>query len=378
MRAAEPSRVGAIDRGRFRRLLFDTPAAFDARHPRLPPGHGAVRGRELQREKLAALGQMSAGLAHELNNPAAAAKRSAAALGRRARRARRRDRPRSSSRASSARRPRQFVALKREAIERAQDGGRARRARRRRRRGRDRRAGSSATASPERVAAGRAARRGRARRGLARRRRGRDAGSALPSRSPGSPTTLTARALADDLRETTERMSTLVKAIKDYTYMDQAVLQEVDVHDGLEATLTILGHKLKHTRIEVAAPLRRRRCRASASTGPSSTRSGRTCSTTRSTRSASTGTIDDRHRAVARRRRRGADRRRRPGHPARTRSAASSSRSTPPSRSAPAPGSASTRRGGSCATATTATCSSGPARARRCSPCGCRARRARA
>ena len=38
--------------------------------------------------------------------------------------------------------------------------------------------------------------------------------------------------------------------------MDQADLQEVDVHDGLEATLTILSHKLKHTRIDVRAPLR--------------------------------------------------------------------------------------------------------------------------
>ena len=46
-------------------------------------------------------------------------------------------------------------------------------------------------------------------------------------------------------------MSKLVGAIKAYTYMDQADLQEVDIHDGLEATLTILGHKLKHTKIKV-------------------------------------------------------------------------------------------------------------------------------
>jgi signal transduction histidine kinase len=44
-------------------------------------------------------------------------------------------------------------------------------------------------------------------------------------------------------------MSALVSAIKAYTYMDQAALQEVDVHEGIEATLTILGHKLKHTQI---------------------------------------------------------------------------------------------------------------------------------
>jgi signal transduction histidine kinase len=42
-----------------------------------------------------------------------------------------------------------------------------------------------------------------------------------------------------------------VQAIKAYTYMDQAALQEIDVHEGIDATLTILGHKLKHTQIAV-------------------------------------------------------------------------------------------------------------------------------
>jgi signal transduction histidine kinase len=36
-----------------------------------------------------------------------------------------------------------------------------------------------------------------------------------------------------------------VQAIKDYSFMDRAPLQEVDVHQGLESTLTILSHKLK-------------------------------------------------------------------------------------------------------------------------------------
>jgi signal transduction histidine kinase len=37
-----------------------------------------------------------------------------------------------------------------------------------------------------------------------------------------------------------------VRAIKEYTYMDQTPLQNVDVVNSLETTLTILNHKLKH------------------------------------------------------------------------------------------------------------------------------------
>jgi signal transduction histidine kinase len=74
---------------------------------------------------------------------------------------------------------------------------------------------------------------------------------ALPIAVRWVATSLSARSLSDDLRESTDRMSNLVKAIKAYTYMDQAALQEIDVHEGLDATLTILHHKLKHTDIDV-------------------------------------------------------------------------------------------------------------------------------
>ena len=41
---------------------------------------------------------------------------------------------------------------------------------------------------------------------------------------------------------------TLVGAVKSYAYMDRGELVEVDLHEGIETTLAVLGHKLKHTR----------------------------------------------------------------------------------------------------------------------------------
>jgi signal transduction histidine kinase len=51
--------------------------------------------------------------------------------------------------------------------------------------------------------------------------------------------------LIDEIENSTKRISDLVRAIKEYSYMDQAPLQEVDIHHGIETTLTILGHRLK-------------------------------------------------------------------------------------------------------------------------------------
>ena len=63
--------------------------------------------------------------------------------------------------------------------------------------------------------------------------------------------TLTAGRLAAELQESTERMSALVGAVKSYAYLDRGDLVEVELHEGLENTLTVLGHKLKHTEIKV-------------------------------------------------------------------------------------------------------------------------------
>jgi signal transduction histidine kinase len=51
--------------------------------------------------------------------------------------------------------------------------------------------------------------------------------------------------LLNEIESSTSRISDLVRAIKEYTYMDQAPVQNVDIVKGLETTLTILNHKLK-------------------------------------------------------------------------------------------------------------------------------------
>jgi signal transduction histidine kinase len=60
---------------------------------------------------------------------------------------------------------------------------------------------------------------------------------------------LLARVLAGELAESTEQMSRLVGAVKRYAYMDHGGQSDVDIHEDLETTLTILGYKLKHTSI---------------------------------------------------------------------------------------------------------------------------------
>ena len=51
--------------------------------------------------------------------------------------------------------------------------------------------------------------------------------------------------LLNEIENSTSRISDLVGAIKEYTFMDQAPVQNVDIVKSLETTLTILNHKLK-------------------------------------------------------------------------------------------------------------------------------------
>jgi signal transduction histidine kinase len=51
--------------------------------------------------------------------------------------------------------------------------------------------------------------------------------------------------LLNEIESSTSRISDLVGAIKEYTHMDQAPVQNVDIVKSLETTLTILNYKLK-------------------------------------------------------------------------------------------------------------------------------------
>ena len=51
--------------------------------------------------------------------------------------------------------------------------------------------------------------------------------------------------LLSEIESSTARISELVAAIKEYTYMDQAPVQNIDIVKSLETTLTIMNHKLK-------------------------------------------------------------------------------------------------------------------------------------
>ncbi len=248
LRAREPARVASIPTEPFKRLLFDSPPAFDRVMKIFRPVIARLEGAEMQREKLAALGQMSAGLAHELNNPAAAALRTAGAL---------RDAldvlggvvggfvESGMTREQAA----ELVALQRDALDRAATAGPV---------------DALAAADAEEAMLEVLERHGMADAwrhaeplaavGLDEAwitRMAEHAGPALPIAVAWVSASLTARSLAADLQESTQRISTLVRAIKDYSYMDRAALQEVDVHDGLDTTLTVLGHRLKHTHIDV-------------------------------------------------------------------------------------------------------------------------------
>jgi signal transduction histidine kinase len=204
--------------------------------------------REQNRERLASLGTMAAGLAHELNNPAAAARRAAADL------AEALDVLASTvgvfvESGIERVQAQELVSMQREAVERAaaQDSLSAL----------DAADAEDALLDPlERLGV---AEPWRLAEPLAAagiddewlEQLARSAGTASAAAVAWVAASLTAKGLAAQIAESTDRMGKLVKAIKAYAFMDRGELVETDIHEGLETTLLVLSHKLKHTTIQV-------------------------------------------------------------------------------------------------------------------------------
>jgi signal transduction histidine kinase len=196
---------------------------------------------EQQRDRLAGLGKLSAGLAHELNNPASAAKRAAAQL---------RETLKRIKDASHELGRRELTATQKAEIEKLESSFVQR----------DQPPPDALTIADleDQIdsllrshgqndlwqLAAELAQRGVSPAALESLFENLDAGTARAAlvRIAASIEIAT---LLHEIESSTSRISDLVGAIKEYTYMDQSPVQNVDIVKSLETTLTILNHKLK-------------------------------------------------------------------------------------------------------------------------------------
>jgi signal transduction histidine kinase len=248
MRAETDVRLAVVEAEDFIQLVLSQRPVHRRVMRAIRPVASRIAAREQTRERLASLGTMAAGLAHELNNPAAAARRAAADLAEAL-----------EVLASTIglfvesgierQQAEELVGMQREAMEREMspselstlDAADAE----------DRLLDSLerlGVAEPWRLTEPLAAA-GIDAAWLARLEQ--VAGPASSAAVAWIAASLTAERLAAEIAESTDRMGKLVKAIKVYAFMDRGDLVETDIHEGLETTLVVLGHKLKHTSIEV-------------------------------------------------------------------------------------------------------------------------------
>ncbi len=242
IRATKPSRLFRLDEEGFWRMMTQCPTIAREVLQACATRMRNVEGYTQQREKLASLGTMAAGLAHELNNPAAAARRAAAHLAETADKAQSLLCGLSKSLhsedwqhlinteltvAGSIGKVPPLDNLARSDREQAiaqwlEDHGVA----------------SAWNLAPTFVTAGLDS------------AFLQEFAEKLPSAAQTDALAwlevrLGLKLLLRQVEQTTGRIAELVKAIKSYTYMDQAPVQEVDIHEGIESTLTMFSYKLR-------------------------------------------------------------------------------------------------------------------------------------
>ncbi len=68
--------------------------------------------------------------------------------------------------------------------------------------------------------------------------------------------TLSVEKLVQDIRESADRIDELIRSIKQYSHMDRAVsMESTDVHQGIRSTLVMLKHELKQKKIRIEKDL---------------------------------------------------------------------------------------------------------------------------